>query len=97
MGSLETEWRSELAGLEHHPTVPESKVRLLSSDEPLSLTPGDSAMRDVLMGQERKQGSEEGQAENMGRTEGSTRSDQFCCLSTTRAFFVADGRVVRLS
>lgn len=54
-------------------------------------------MRDGLMGQERKQGSEEGQAENMGRTEGSTRSDQVCCLSTTRAFFVADGRVVRLS
>ena len=70
----------------------------MSSDKPLSLSPGDSAMRDGLVGQERKQGSGKcSQAENMGSAEGSIQSDQVCCLSTPRVFFVVDDRVVRLS
>lgn len=43
-------------------------------------------MRDGLVGQEGKQGSEEGRAEIMSTAEGSTQSDQVYCLSTTRAF-----------
>lgn len=55
-------------------------------------------MRDGLVGQERKQGSGKcSQPENMGSAEGSIQSDQVCCLSTPRVFFVVDDRVVRLS
>lgn len=43
-------------------------------------------MRDGLVGQEGKQGSEEGQAEITSSAEGSTQSDRVCCLSTTKAF-----------
>lgn len=69
-----------------------------SSDKPLSLSPGDSAMRDGLVGQGKKQRSEgRSQAENMGSAEGSTQRDQVCCLSIPRAFSVVGDRVVRLS